>query len=409
MYAPCRRHLPRYDSPSLARLASALASAGVEDPALCNDIMAELQRRAQAQQAPPEPRSLAELFDALATMHHRPSDEQVESLLRAQQQQQREREREEKEWQQRALLEQQRAEAEQRRRMLLQQQQQQQQRRTEEEEQQRRRLAPQQQVVSVPGAGSMTPDDAARLLQSMSRLGYRPDDRTLSQLLEVLQPQRLQLQPAPQQKAAVHDVGEEDEGEEEDEEGYEDEEAEQAVMDEADAEAAVRLSLERDAQAVANAVRALERMGRPDRAAQLRQRFQQHVMGVQARLARERRVAAQQRARAEAEARVRAKAEAEARARAEAEARAKMEAQARAKAEAEAKAKAEAEAKAKEEAAAKAAAAACHEEQRRQALKQQQQEAEDAEGPIAPYVVQLRAQLSKALRAAASWQQIRVG
>ncbi|GIL89832.1 hypothetical protein Vretimale_16482 [Volvox reticuliferus] len=318
MLQNARRHLPQYDTPSLARLASGLAAAGIRDPSICDEMLRQMvdQRTRQIQQrqqqplqqprqAASEPRSLAELLDAFAAMRHRPTDAQLAELLRLQQQEQQQ------------AAEQERFRQAQAQQLL----------RSQPRLQPRGMVVPEPKPVPPPavsdvGAGGsrMSPEDASRLLYALSRLGYSPDEGTLTQLLEQLQPQRLQLQPAqpaslqqpspalaphensratawpheqhlqqqreggkrwpPRSQAATESWAEEVEvGNEEDQDA---DQRKQELQDE------LSYSLQRDAQAVASAVRALERMGRPDKAQQLREHFTRHVRDVQARVARER-------------------------------------------------------------------------------------------------------------------------
>ncbi|GIL57335.1 hypothetical protein Vafri_12598 [Volvox africanus] len=325
MLQNARRHLPQYDTPSLARLASGLAAAGVRDPAFCDEMLRQMvdQRTRQLQQqqqqpwqqprqAASEPRSLAELLDAFAAMRHRPTDAQLAELLRLQQQEQQQ------------AAEQERFRQAQAQQLL----------RSQPRLQPRGMVVPEPKPVPAPvvsdaGAGGsrMSPEDAARLLYALSRLGYSPDEGTLTQLLEQLQPQRLQLQPAqpagvqqsspalmprkesqatawpheqhpqqrreeekrsspsmPQPPSETRQAGPEsraDEVEEANEEDRDNDQRKQELQDE------LSYSLQRDAQAVASAVRALERMGRPDKAQQLREHFTRHVRDVQARVSRE--------------------------------------------------------------------------------------------------------------------------
>jgi hypothetical protein len=140
----------------------------------------------------------------------------------------------------------------------------------------------------------LSPLASARLLQSLSRVGYAPQPGALAALLAALSPERLRLRPASPSlagaaatraaRAAALDAssglslplslslplqpGEEGAG----------------SGAEGGEEPLLALSSARDAQAVACAVRALERMGRREEAMELRTRFRAHVEGLEVRL-----------------------------------------------------------------------------------------------------------------------------
>lgn len=200
------------------------------------------------------------------------------------------------------------------------------------------KLPPQQQqpgpgyATSRGGSTSMSPEDAARLLYALSRLGYIPDEGTLTQLLEQLQPHRLQLQPAvphlngqaskARRSPARRELAVEQQGQMQGSRPQEElmrwaavqakpeaqvcpqpkperplelrqqsseELASEEYEEQKDLELQDKLSysLQRDAQAVVSAVRALQRMGRPAKAQQLREGFTQHVRDMQAQVMQE--------------------------------------------------------------------------------------------------------------------------
>ncbi|KXZ46908.1 hypothetical protein GPECTOR_39g402 [Gonium pectorale] len=434
MLQNAQRHLPSYDAQSVARLASGLADAGVTDPAICDAIIRRMvaarqqqqqqqqaaaeaaAAQAQAQQAgrrgPPrqsgtEYRSLADLLDAMAAMRHRPSDAQLAELLRLQQQQQQQAPpplpppppppppqppvppaAASSPWPQMRLqprgMGTGSAPAQPSAAAIRGYPQQQSQSQTQSQQAAEAAVAAagaSERRSGSPGGG-MSADDAARTLYALSRLGYQPDEATLSQLLNRLQPQaRAQpaSAPAAAQAAPEADAEVAEEAEEAEEEvQVEDEEEEDEEFDE------FEQSLQREAQAVASAVRALERMGRPQQAAQLRQRFLRSMEEARARTAAQREELRRRREEAAA-------------------ARRQRQAQAIAAAARQEREQLQREADERERRQREAAAAAVAAEREAQRRKQEQSQREEAERRER----ELRSQLARRLRSANEWQTIR--